>query len=267
MRFSGKRHALLLRHLDDLYGRFNRPEWIDPDPLAVAREYRSRADREVAALVAAALAFGGVKQIMASVRTALAPFPRPYADLLAAQPAEIHRACAFFRHRYAGGEELAALLTGIRGVLKDHASLGALYARLAEPGDQDVVPALARFVRMLEAGSPLSRNFLLPDPARGSACKRLLLYLRWMVRADAVDLGLWKGVNPAQLVIPLDIHMHRICTRLGFTSRRAADLRTAREVTEAFRALRPDDPVRYDFCLTRAAMHAPEALEGVFRGE
>ena len=265
MKNSGKKQGRLLSQLEQLYERFNRPEWIDPDPLAVARGYRTRADREVAALVAAALAFGGVKQIMASARRALAPFPRPHADLLAARPVEIHRVCASFRHRYAGGEELAALLTGMRGALEEHRSLGALFARLRAAGDVDVVPALARFVRVLEAGSPLSRNFLLPDPARGSACKRLLLYLRWMVRADAVDMGLWKECDPALLVVPLDIHMHRICTRLGFTRRRAADLRAAREVTAAFRVLRPDDPVRYDFCLTRAAMHAPQALEELFR--
>jgi uncharacterized protein (TIGR02757 family) len=265
MEISGNKQERLLRHLEALYDRFNRPEWIDPDPLAVAREYRGRADREVAALVAAALAFGGVKQIMASVRRALAPFPRPYADLLAAQPKEIRRTCISFRHRYSGGEELAALLTGIRGVLEEHRSLGSLFARLNAPGEDDVVRGLTRFVRVLGAGSPLSRNYLLPDPARGSACKRLLLYLRWMVRSDAVDLGLWKGVDPALLVVPLDIHMHRVCTRLGFTQRRAADLRTAREVTGAFRMLRPDDPVRYDFCLTRASMHAPEALEELFR--
>ena len=267
MNTSGNQDQRLLSRLEALYDRFNRPEWIDPDPLAVARGYRTRADREVAALVAAALAFGGVKQIMASVRRALAPFPHPHADLLAARPEEIRRACAGFRHRYSGGEELAALLTGIRRVLGEHRSLGALFVRLHTPGEEDLVPALTRFVRVLEAGSPLSRNYLLPDPARGSACKRLLLYLRWMVRADAVDMGLWKGVDPALLVVPLDVHMHRICTRLGFTQRRAADLRTAREATAAFRALRPDDPVRYDFCLTRAAMHAPEALDGLFRGE
>ncbi len=265
MKTSDDQNQRRLQQLEALYDRFNRPEWIDPDPLAVALEYRTRADREVATLVAAALAFGGVKQIMASVRKALAAFPRPHADLLGARPEEIRRACAGFRHRYVGGEELAALLTGVRGVLEEHRSLGALFAKLNTPGEEDVVPALARFVRVLEARSPLSRNYLLPDPARGSACKRLLLYLRWMVRADAVDLGLWKGVDPALLVVPLDIHMHRVCTRLGFTHRRAADLRTAREVTAAFRALRPDDPVRYDFCLTRASMHAPQALEGLFR--
>jgi uncharacterized protein (TIGR02757 family) len=266
MKKAGPENKRLALQLEALYERFNRPEWIDPDPLAVAREYRTRADREVAALVAAALAFGGVRQIMASVRRALAPFPRPHADLLAARPEEIHRACASFRHRYADGEELAALLTGVRGVLEEHRSLGALFATLGTPGEEDVVPALTRFVRVLAAGSRLSRNYLLPDPARGSACKRLLLYLRWMTRSDAVDMGLWKGVDPAMLVVPLDIHMHRICTRLGFTRRRTADLRAAREVTAAFRALRPDDPVRYDFCLTRAAMHEPRALEALFGG-
>jgi uncharacterized protein (TIGR02757 family) len=94
-------------------------------------------------------------------------------------------------------------------------------------------------------------DHLLPDPARGSTCKRLHLYLRWMVRSDAVDPGGWRGIDPACLIVPVDVHMHRIGRALRFTQRRSPSLESAREITEAFRRIQPTDPVRYDFALTR----------------
>ena len=92
---------------------------------------------------------------------------------------------------------------------------------------------------------------LLSDPARGSTCKRLHLYLRWMVRTDAVDPGGWTAVRPAQLLVPVDVHMHRIGRALGFTRRAQPSGRATEDITAAFRRLSPDDPVRYDFALTR----------------
>jgi uncharacterized protein (TIGR02757 family) len=104
---------------------------------------------------------------------------------------------------------------------------------------------------MLRAEARGARNYLLPDPAAGSACKRLHLYLRWMVRRDAVDPGGWSRVRARQLVAPVDVHMHRLGRALGFTKRRQADARTALEITAALRRFAPHDPVRYDFALTR----------------
>ena len=97
----------------------------------------------------------------------------------------------------------------------------------------------------------MKENSLLPCPEKGSACKRFHLFLRWMVRNDAVDPGGWDGISASKLIVPLDVHMHRICMRLGLTSRAQADLKTALEVTGRFRAIVPEDPVRYDFALTR----------------
>jgi uncharacterized protein (TIGR02757 family) len=95
-------------------------------------------------------------------------------------------------------------------------------------------------------------DFLLPLPSRGSACKRLNLFLRWMVRpADGVDFGLWRGVRPAQLLMPLDTHVWRIARALGLTARRTADWRAAVEITDALRRIDPQDPVRFDFAIAR----------------
>ena len=93
-------------------------------------------------------------------------------------------------------------------------------------------------------------RFMFPAPASGSACKRLCMFLRWMVRpADGIDLGLWQHISPAQLIIPVDTHISRICTYLGFTGRKAADWRMAREITAALRLFDPVDPVKYDFSI------------------
>jgi uncharacterized protein (TIGR02757 family) len=92
---------------------------------------------------------------------------------------------------------------------------------------------------------------LLPSPGRGSACKRLNLFLRWMVRSDEVDTGVWQGVAASKLIVPLDTHMHRIAGQMGLTQRKQPDMRTALEITDRFRSIAPMDPVRYDFALTR----------------
>jgi uncharacterized protein (TIGR02757 family) len=121
-----------------------------------------------------------------------------------------------------------------------------------------VVGGLCGFVRELGAEECTS---LLPLPERGSACKRLNLFLRWMVRRDEVDPGGWRRIPRSALVIPMDVHMHRIAVAFGLTTRRQADMRAAREVTEAFRVVSPEDPTRYDFALTRQGILGRSAAE------
>jgi uncharacterized protein (TIGR02757 family) len=159
-----------------------------------------------------------------------------------------------FRHRFTTDEELTGLLTGAQKAIRRHGSLGACFRAGLSRGDDTTLPALAAFVREVDPLAHERASSLLPDPARGSACKRLHLFLRWMVRSDEIDPGGWSGISPAKLLIPLDTHMYRICSSLGMTSRAQADGRTAREITEAFKTVAPRDPVRYDFSLTRMGM-------------
>ncbi len=195
---------------------------------------------------------------MAAVRNALSAWPHPYEGLLNANVREIRRASANFRHRYAGPEHLVGLLHGIALTLRSHGSLESAFAGLRRSKDTDILPALTRFAARLRGNS--ASNYLLPNPALGGACKRWFLFLRWMARHDRVDLGLWQCVRPRELLIPLDTHIHRIGRALKFTDRNTADIRAAKEITAGFAALRPNDPVRYDFSLTRAALHDASAL-------
>ena len=243
--------------LEDLYRRLNRRRYVHPDPLEFLYRYECPRDREIAALVASCLAYGRVKQILRSISAVLDEMgPRPARYLVGAGPVRLRRAFAGFRHRFATGQHLAALLLAARKLTDAYGSLGDCFAAAVTSQDQTVLPALKAFAAQLRAAADDGCGHLLPDPDRGSACKRLNLMLRWLVRQDEVDPGGWSGVPQAKLIVPLDVHMFRTARALGATGRNAADIRTALEVTAAFRQISPDDPVRYDFALTRLGIRA-----------
>lgn len=248
--------------LERLYRAYNRREYVHPDPLEFLYRYPDPAEREIVALVAASLAYGRVARILTSVSDVLERMqPSPRHFVARTSEADMQKTFGGFVHRFATGDALAALLTGVRRILQRHGSLCRLFNSGLSPGDDSVVPALTAFVRILADACPACPGHLLPRPERGSACKRFHLFLRWMVRRDAVDPGGWEGVSPSLLVVPLDVHMHRIGRILGLTRRRAADLRTAREMTEGFRKMAPGDPVRYDFCLSRLGIRNDLSLD------
>jgi uncharacterized protein (TIGR02757 family) len=252
--------------LEALYRRLNRRELVHPDPLEFLYRYEETPDREIAGLVASSLAYGRVKQILRSVGDALDRMgPSPGSFLRESPPEEIERAFSGFKHRFTTGEDLARMLSGARDVVLSHGSLGACFAALVGDEDDNVIPALTGFTQRI-LGASEGGACPLPDPGRGSACKRLHLYLRWMVRRDDVDPGGWDAVPASKLIVPLDTHMHRLSRLLGFTDRRQADLRTALEVTGAFRRLRPEDPVRYDFALTRLGIRSDVDEEALLAG-
>jgi len=256
------------KHKDALerhYRTFHKRRFVHPDPLEFLYDYADPADREIVALVAASLAYGRVAQIIVSVRRALDRLgASPARYVRDTTPARMKADLAGFKHRWTTGEDLAAMLTGARRAVRSHGSLGECLAEKVSPGDETIFPALTGLVGELSAPGPGSR--LLTDPARGSACKRLHLMLRWLVRRDEIDPGGWDGIEPRLLVVPVDVHMHRIARTLGLTARNAADGRTALEITRAFASIRPDDPVRYDFSLTRLGLNPEVRTSGFVEG-
>jgi uncharacterized protein (TIGR02757 family) len=252
-----------------LYRRFNRRCFVQPDPLQFLYDYPSVRDREVAALVAASLAYGRVGQILKSVSFVLSVLgPSPRAFLLEHPHGELRSALSGFRHRFSPGEEVADLLRAARRTIREAGSLEACFTAGLAEGQSTVLPALVSFVQTLR-GAGGRDGFLLARPERGSACKRWHLFLRWMVRRDDVDPGGWTGVPASMLVVPLDTHMHRIGRGLGGTGRKQADGKAALEVTEMFRSVAPRDPVRYDFSLTRLGIRPegdPKAWIAACRG-
>jgi len=247
-----RRDPAIARFLEDIHASCNRLARLDRDPLALVRPYTDAADREVAGLVASVLAFGQVDLIMRAVRRALEPLgPRPASALEILGERGIEREYAGFQYRFCFPKDMIALMKGIRRARSRAGGLEALFLE-GDPGGEDLVEATSAFVASLRGLAPDLREGLLPDPRRGSACKRLFLFLRWMVREDEVDPGGWKEVSPARLVVPLDVHMARVCAeRLRFIPRPKADLAMARRATAAFRLYAPEDPVKFDFALTR----------------
>lgn len=254
----------LKSHLDRLYETFDL-EFLATDPLEFVHRYRGDEDREVVGLVSSALAYGrvaGIKRSLERVFSVMGPSPRGFVDALT--PAKGLRLLNGFTHRFNDGRDVTALLLMARRMIERSGSIGEFFLEGYDPAEKNVKGAIESFTSRalaLDTGGVYGRGvlpgdagvrFFLPAPSGGSACKRLCLYLRWMVRPDdGLDFGIWTGVSPSKLVIPLDTHIARIARNIGLTSRTTPGWRMAEEITDALAELDPDDPTRYDFSLCR----------------
>jgi len=233
------------------YEKYNRRRYVHPDPLEFLYRYPQVRDREIVGMIAASLAYGRVAQILKSVSRVLdAMEDAPYLFVKNSSDVSLKHLFKDFRHRFADGSRMSALIGGMRGVIDRHGSLNACFMNGVSDLDETVFSGMRFFTKeLLSDGADPGHLVALPE--KGSACKRMNLFLRWMVRSDRVDPGGWEGISPGMLVIPLDTHMHKIGRRLGLSNRKQADMKTALELTSGFKAFSPEDPTRYDFVLTR----------------
>jgi len=247
--------------LEDIYGRCNRIERLCRDPLAIVRRLEDPDDREVAGIVCSTLAFGSVDLILRACERALEPLgSRPAARLASMDDKDIERLWAGFQYRFCFPSDIQALFRAVREARGLRGSLQGFFLDGDVEGNSlvDTTSAFIKGLRVLGARTGVRgiRPNLLPDPKDGSACKRFFLFLRWMVRRDGIDPGGWDSVSPARLIVPLDVHMVGTCReRLGFLGPGRAsgspNLRDALSVTGQFALYSPEDPVKYDFALTR----------------
>jgi uncharacterized protein (TIGR02757 family) len=239
--------------LEKTYKELNRPEFIHPDPLEFVWRYKSAADREVVGLIAACLAYGNVTQILRSVEKVLAPMGKaPAAWIQRTPPAAIKKRLAGFKHRFTTGAEMAVFLLNIKHALETSGSLEKLFLKGYKAEEPTVEEALYRFINAFNAKA--CAPTLTPCPEHKSSFKRVNLFLRWMIRKDAVDPGVWAGIPPSKLLIPLDTHMRQVSMSMGITRRKDTSMKTAVEITAFFSRVAPSDPVKYDFALTRAGI-------------
>ena len=241
--------------LNDLYSAFDL-EHVVSDPIWIVRRFRHPADREVVAFCAAALAFGRVQSVLNSIESLVAVMGEHPAEYVRRFEPERHGAALFpLVHRWTRGVDLVALLWLLRQMLERGGSLEGFFAEGMAPEAETVELALESFSRralaldLTEAygtvpGRPGVAYFF-SRPSSGGACKRLNLFLRWMVRLDRVDLGLWSRVRPAQLIVPLDTHVIRVGRCLRLTTLTSPGWRMAADITRSLRALDPRDPVKY----------------------
>jgi uncharacterized protein (TIGR02757 family) len=262
----GRSHQLVLvrDRLEEQYRSFDHVESAT-DPVHRVRRFTSAADREVVAFCAAGLAFGRVASVLQSIDGLLAVMgPSPAEYVRRFDPARDREALTPLVHRWIRGSDLAALVLILQRMLRESGSIEGFFVEGDEASAPDISPALDSFSRRAlqtnlapAYGRMPARPgvcYFFPRPSAGSACKRLNLFLRWMVRKDAIDMGVWTAVSPARLIVPLDTHVIRLGRCLRLTTYVSPGWKMAAEITASLRALDPLDPIRYDFSLCHIGM-------------
>jgi uncharacterized protein (TIGR02757 family) len=251
--------------LERLYREFDYGARVDRDAIQFPLRYRDPRDRELVALLTACLAYGRVDLFSRSLEEVLAAMGSSPATFVAGFDAR-RDALAFanFRYRFNRPPDLVAFCVAARDLLARHGTLEKCFLAGDGDGHGPIGPALEHFARaFLEADvrdffprRRLSRGYrhLFPLPSTGGPCKRLHLFLRWMVRREAPDFGLWTSVAPARLLIPIDTHVENMSRAIGLTRRRSRTWRMAEEITAALARIDPGDPVKYDFALCHKRM-------------
>lgn len=262
-----KAASILKKRLDALYLAYDR-RYLASDPLLFVHRYKTSKDREIVGLIASSLAYGRVDGIKRSVEAVLGELgASPYEFVMRFDPAKDKKTFAGFIHRFNRGADVRCLIYFIRQMIEESGSIGGFFMKGYSNDAPDIKESLTAFTKGVLAldtagiyGSKESKRapkgagvrFFFPSPADGSPCKRLNLYLRWMVRRnDGLDSGIWKQADPAKLIIPLDTHIGRICRNIGLTKRTIQDWKTAAEITAELRKLDESDPVKYDFAICR----------------
>ena len=251
--------------LEELYRSFDHVTSAT-DPVHIVRRYRSPADREVVGFCAAALAFGRVASVLQSIESLLAVMgPEPARFVRGFAPDRERSRLAPLVHRWISGRDLMALLIVLRRMLTEAGSIEGFFLEGDDTSSPHVGPALDSFSTRALATDlraaygrrvPRQRGvaYFFPRPSAGSACKRLNLFLRWMVRKDAIDLGVWSKVSPARLIVPLDTHVIRLGRCLKLTRYTSPGWKMAEDITHALRGFDQEDPVRFDFALCHVGM-------------
>jgi uncharacterized protein (TIGR02757 family) len=249
--------------LESTYTRYHHPEYLRLDPLLCVHGFTKDRDTEIAGLIAAVLAYGRAEIIIRNVQWVLEHLEKqPFDFTLNTSYKQKQKTLKSFVHRFNNGQDIALFFECIAESIKTYGTIEKMFISCLGNDTGNVKDGLSNFSDAMKqvAGTitknvPASFNYLFPSPSSGSACKRLNMYLRWMVRkADGIDLGVWKTVSPANLIIPVDTHVAKLGRTLEFTKRTTADWRMAEEITAGLRRFDIADPVRFDFSLCRAGM-------------
>ncbi|MDD3014141.1 MAG: TIGR02757 family protein [Candidatus Gastranaerophilales bacterium] len=242
--------------LDEQVKKYETSDFIINDPVQFPHKFSDKLDQEISGLISSCLAYGKREKIIEDVEI--------IHKIMNYKPAEFVRNFDFkkdfknfinFKHRYTAGNDVAILIHLIGIALQQYDSLEHIFLSGYSDTDKNIKPALTNFVSILKSYFPDDEknlsgvNYLLPSPEKGSACKRLNLFLKWMIRTGPVDLNIWKKIPPSKLIIPLDTHVARLSRKLNLVCRNADDWKTAEEITENLKQFDSSDPVKYDFAI------------------
>jgi uncharacterized protein (TIGR02757 family) len=241
--------------LEEQFKHYNHPAFIEPDPISVPHQFTLKQDIEISGFLSATIAWGNRKSIVANaLRLVKMMDDSPYDFLVNAKPQDFKPFLRFV-HRTFNGDDCLFFLTSLKHIYLENNSLEPLFSTMNEHGASQ---AIHRFRQSFLATTHLPRSEKhLSDPVAGSATKRINMFLRWMVRRDdcGVDFGIWRSIDPANLICPLDIHVGRVARALGLLQRRQNDWKAAIELTTSLKKFDPDDPVKYDFALFGTGIH------------
>lgn len=239
--------------LDRKVEEYNTPAFIAPDPISIPHRFSKKQDIEISALFAALFAWGN-RTIIINKTTELMKLmdDAPYEFCMRHQDQDLRRLTGF-KHRTFNATDLLYFVQFLHHHYRQHASLEAAFTRGMNPGDANIEGALNGFYTYFFSfpDAPARTAKHVAAPFKGSTCKRLNMYLRWMVRRDhqGVDFGLWQQISPAQLVCPIDVHVARVAKRFGLLQRKQTDWLAGIELTEHLKRFDPTDPAKYDFAL------------------
>jgi uncharacterized protein (TIGR02757 family) len=239
----------LLHLLEERSHYYNRPAFIEHDPVSVPHCYTVSQDIEIAGFLTATLSWGNRKSIIANARRLMALMgPSPYQFLLIAKPDEL-RPFLGFVHRTFNGDDCLFFIASLQYIYREFGSMEPLFRSMNPMGPAHAICHFRKTFLTIEHLVRSEKH--IADPMAGSAAKRINMFLRWMVRNDnrGVDFGIWRSISPSSLVCPLDVHSGRVARSLGLLKRKQNDWKAAVELTERLRDFDPLDPVRFDFAL------------------
>ena len=242
--------------LDGLYDKYNRPDFIENDPISIPHSFTERNDCEIAGFLASIIAWGNRKAIVKSARRMMEFMDNaPYDFTVNASQDELATLRRFV-HRTFNGEDFTAFVLALRRLYRTRGGIGAFFEERYE-ATQDMRVVISEFRReFFDCEHPLRCEKHLSSIDKKASCKRINMYVRWMVRNDGrgVDFGLWRRIPASALYLPLDVHSGNMSRALGLLQRRQNDWRAVEEVTESLRRFDADDPVKYDFALFGAGI-------------
>ncbi|PCJ86195.1 MAG: TIGR02757 family protein [Flavobacteriales bacterium] len=237
----------LFDFLNEKHDRYNRPEFIENDPICVPHRFNKKEDIEIAAFLTATIAWGQRATIIKNATKLLSMIDNaPYDFIMNAKNSDFMQ-CSNFKHRTFNGEDCVFFLKSLQNMYKKHGGIEKTFARKSSVKD-----AIISFrEKFFELPHPIRTQKHVSNPAKGSSTKRLNMFLRWLVRNDnrGVDFGIWKAVNSTELLCPLDVHTANVSRKLGLLKRKQNDWKAVEELTENLRQFDKKDPVKYDFAL------------------
>ncbi len=239
--------------LDRKVLQFNQPFFVNDDPLSVPHMFSQKQDQEIAGFFAATFAWGNRKTIINKCVELMKLMDNaPYQFMLHHSDKDL-KGLLHFKHRTFNSTDLLYFVEWMHHHYRSHDTLEKAFFPAKDNGSNAIEVALDHFYESFFSleDAPLRTRKHIASRQRNSSCKRLNMFLRWMVRKDdqRVDLGIWKSVQPSQLICPVDVHVARVAKSFGLLNRKQVDWQAAVELTEVLRSLDPVDPVKYDFAL------------------